>query len=240
MLKKVLFGAAVAVAAGAITLSATAAGNPNAGVLPTQSSCFGATYAEWSARWWQWAHLSPLGSDPVSDTTGQFAASGQSGHVWFLAGTYGATGVVRNVTIPTGTPLFFPVLNTEWETWPAFTPAQFPPTGYLGDPPFTVPGAEQAARDAIAPFIDAANLLSVQVDGTSLNVASNYRVKSTVFSETLPAGNPFGIPAGAYHDCVSDGYWIMLTPLSKGSHTIHIDGGTTGFETEATYHLTVK
>jgi hypothetical protein len=239
MLKKLLLCAAVVASASAFTMSAKAAGNPNPGVLPTNSHCYGASYAEWSARWWQWAHLEPYGSDPVSDTTGANAAAGQSGHVWFLAGSYGVTGIHRTVTVPTGTPLFFPVLNTEWETWPAFTPIEFPPTGYPGDPPFTVPGAEQAARDAIAPFIDAASGLAVSVDGTSLNITSNYRVKSTVYSETVNT-NPFGVPPITYHDCVADGYWIMLSPLSKGAHTIHIHGGTTGFETEVTYSITVE
>jgi hypothetical protein len=241
MMKKLLLCAALTAGATALSMSESTAGNANPGVLPPQSSCYGASYAQWSARWWQWAHLYPYGSDPVSDTTGAYAAAGQSGHVWFLAGSYGVTGVQRTVTVPTGTPLFLPVINTEWETWPAFTPAQFPPTGYPGDPPFTVAGAEQAARDSIAPFIDDATGLSVTVDGTALSITSNYRIKSTVFSETLPDGNVFGIPAGTYHDCVSDGYWVMLAPLSKGAHTIRLHGASDGgFETEVTYHITVK
>jgi hypothetical protein len=240
MLKKLLLCAALTAGVTAFTMSATEASNANPGVLSPQSSCFGASYAEWSARWWQWAHIEPFGSDPVSDTTGAFAAADQSGHVWFLAGSYGVTGIQRTVTVPTGTALFFPVINTEWETWPVFTPAQFPPSGYPGDPPFTVPGAEQAARDAIAPFIDAATGLSVSVDGTALSITSNYRVKSTVYSETVNS-NPFGVPTVTYHDCVSDGYWIMLAPLSKGAHTIHLHAASFGgFETEVTYHITVN
>ncbi len=42
---------------------------------------------------------------------------------------------------------------------------------------------------------------------------------------------------------VSDGYWIMLTPLSSGSHTIHFHGieefSNGNFELDVTYALTV-
>jgi hypothetical protein len=151
--------------------------------------------------------------------------------------------VTRTATIPCGKALFFPVVNTAWETWPAFTPAQYPPDGYPGDPPFTVPGAEQAARDAIAAGIDTADVLVVDLDGKPLKIKSDFRVKSTVFTVTMPSDNLFGIPAGSYSDSVSDGYWVMLAPLSCGQHTIHIHGGIPGsprFDTEVTYHLTVQ
>jgi hypothetical protein len=44
----------------------------------------------------------------------------------------------------------------------------------------------------------------------------------------------------------SDGYWVMLAPLSAGTHTIHLHGLAPvpewewTFETEVTYHVTVK
>jgi hypothetical protein len=44
---------------------------------------------------------------------------------------------------------------------------------------------------------------------------------------------------------VSDGYWLMLVPLSAGEHTIYFKGIITGgvfdkFDSEVTYHLTVR
>jgi len=217
--------------------------NENPGVLPPQSSIHGATYAQWSARWWQWAYSSPTDSNPVTDTTGEFASNHQSGNVWFLAGTFGATGVTRTVSVPAGKALFLPILNESWVTWPAFTAAQYPPAGYPGDPPFTQAGAEQAARDAVAGGIDAADVLALDVDGKSLTITSDYRAKSPVFSVTVPADNEMGVPAGTYGDSVSDGYWVMLAPLSRGQHAVRIHGGIPGsprFDTEVTYHLTVE
>jgi hypothetical protein len=242
MLKKILLGAAVVAGATAFTMSVAASGNPNPGVLPPKSSSHGATYAQWSERWWQWAWNFPYDAsvNPVLDTTGALVASGQSGHVWFLAGTFGGTAT-RTATIPTGTALFFPIVNSSWQTWPVFTPAQYPPYGYSpADQPFTVPGAEQAARDAIAWGVDNATTLVVEVDGSPLTITSDYRVKSAAFTANMLANNLYGIPAGVYPDSVSDGYWVMLAPLSHGQHTIHVHGGFPGFDTEVFYRLTVQ
>ncbi|MEV7729467.1 hypothetical protein AB0P15_32845 [Streptomyces sp. NPDC087917] len=65
-----------------------------------------------AARWWKWALSAPSGRSPVADTTGEHAHWRQSPDVWFLAGTYGGR-VVRRCTVPTGRPLFFPVINTQ-------------------------------------------------------------------------------------------------------------------------------
>jgi hypothetical protein len=48
-------------------------------------------------------------------------------------------------------------------------------------------------------------------------------------------------PAGTFSPAVSDGYWVMFTPLSPGQHTIHFEGVQTGgFATGGiTYNLTV-
>ena len=56
----------------------------------------------------------------------------------------------------------------------------------------------------------------------------------------VPGGNILGIAAGTYGPAISDGYWLMLAPLSAGSHTVHFRGvAAGGFETEVTYNLTV-
>jgi hypothetical protein len=70
-------------------------GNSNPGVLPPGSHPYGASYDEWSERWWKWVLSIPAASNPLLDPTGQFATVGQSGPVWFLAGNIGG-GVVAN------------------------------------------------------------------------------------------------------------------------------------------------
>ncbi|WP_194818505.1 hypothetical protein [Nocardia sp. XZ_19_385] len=64
-----------------------------------------------AARWWQWALSAPADRSPVADETGEHAAWKQPAEVWFLAGTYGGR-VVRRCAVPSGRPLFFPVINT--------------------------------------------------------------------------------------------------------------------------------
>ncbi|AZM90565.1 MULTISPECIES: hypothetical protein [Streptomyces] len=73
-----------------------------------------------AARWWRWALSAPDEESPVGDTTGAYAGWRQPRDVWFLAGTYGGR-VVRRCSIPSGRPLFFPVLNTERAAVPFLT-----------------------------------------------------------------------------------------------------------------------
>src|SRR5437763_11387933 len=78
-------------------LSANQIGNQNSGIHPPCSSPYGLTYGEWSARWWQWLLAIPPNVNPNFDGTSldpdvatvNDCAQGQSGPVWFLAGTFG-------------------------------------------------------------------------------------------------------------------------------------------------------
>ena len=82
--------------------------NVNPRVAPPASKLSGLTPGEWSAKWWRWALETPTSVNPLLDTTGANCAVGQTGRVWFLAGTLGpGDPVVRTCTIRTGTSLFF-------------------------------------------------------------------------------------------------------------------------------------
>jgi hypothetical protein len=207
----------------------------NHGVIPPCTDVQGKNYEQWSAKWWQWALAQPNSVNPINDVDGAFAARGQSGKVWFLAGTSWSVNpepTERTVTIPRDKAIFFPIVNNVWVTLPD-----------MGDSPFRVDGAEQAARSAI---ITGADTLECEVDGKSLEITSDYYMKSPVFTTYLPL-DAWGFAssidhAGWYRDCVSDGYWIMLEPLSRGTHTIHFKGGNslTSLFTEVIYHVTVK
>src|SRR5205823_8952020 len=98
-----------------------APGNP--AIAPPNSHPFGLSYGEWSARWWQWAFSLPVDHHPLYDTAD--CSAGQSGKVWFLGASFAPTvtgsGQVvaiatRHCTVPTGTALFFPILNAEAST----------------------------------------------------------------------------------------------------------------------------
>jgi hypothetical protein len=210
----------------------------NAAVLPASAKPYGKTYGEWSAAWWRWALAIPADSNPITDQTGEDAAIGQSGSVWFLAGNVGGV-TARTVTVPAGKALFIPILNTI----------------YLGFPcdDRNLPGCEidQALEQAndvagllsfITPSMDGATL-ACEIDGAAVQNLTAGRVDSSaIYSVTLGADNVFGYPAGPYHPCVDTGYYLMLAPLSAGSHTIHFAAANAdnSFSLNVTYHMTVK
>jgi hypothetical protein len=52
-------------------------------VFPLDSSPYGNTYGEWSARWAQWNLAIPTPTHPNLDPTGEHCGEGQEGPVWF-------------------------------------------------------------------------------------------------------------------------------------------------------------
>lgn len=231
-LKECLYGrklrlSVVAIILGIMVLAplVAAAGNPNPGVVPVDSKFFGKTYGDWSEEWWKWTLSIPADRNPLLDTTGDFCAERQSGNVWFLAGTFGETGVVRNCDIPSGKALFFPIINAECSK-------------VEGDGP-----AQKELRAGAKALIDNVTVKEVIIDDTVLIDLDNYRVGSKLFVFKLPTNNVMELPAGS-SPAVSDGYWIMLKPLSAGQHEIHVHGEakiseTFTFKTEVTYNLNV-
>ena len=221
----------------ALAANIAQAGNGNAGnpgVAPPQSDPHGQSYGAWSDEWWEWALSIPLDSNPVADLTGEDGALGQSGSVWFLAGVGFGVGptVERSLTVPAGKALFFPLVNYVWINTPEY-----------GDPEWS-PEQEAFARDYIGDAIDTAYDLTCQVDGRELKNLEAYRCQTPEGGAemvTLPEGNIFGVEAGTYGPMVTDGYYLMLTPLTPGSHTIHFTAGLAGNPPmDVTYHLTVK
>ncbi len=205
-------------------------GNPNPGVLPLNSHSHGNTYGEWSARWWQWLLSIPEDTNPDLDTTGADCAEGQVGKVWFLAGTFGGPPVIRDCTVPAGRALFFPILT------------QVDGAGVFDCEP-TAPGPcdLNTLRALAAAFVDNPTTLEASVDGVELQDLIDYRVQSPVFSLTFPDGAVFGLPSGTFTPNVADGYWLMLVPLSAGTHTIHFKGeSNSGVVVDVTYNLTIK
>src|SRR5581483_4222539 len=72
----------------AVIATPVSAANPNPGVVPPNAHFMGKSYGEWHAAWWQWAFSIPAEQSPFLDPTGANCTVGQSGHVWFLAGTF--------------------------------------------------------------------------------------------------------------------------------------------------------
>jgi hypothetical protein len=185
-----------------------------------------------ATSWWQWVFETPASENPLTDTTGQFAAVNQSGRVWFLAGNVGGT-TVRTITVPSGKALFFPIVNV-FDVEDAIIAG--------GVKLFLVPQPVQVAQAFVSNVIATATSLSCEVDGSPVPVTAANLEQSMPFSLHLPADNILGVPAGIYYPAVDSGYYVLLPPLSAGQHTIHWAGSITFFSLslDVTYNITVQ
>jgi hypothetical protein len=183
--------------------------NANPGVAPPHSTAFGHTYGGWSAEWWQW-YLS-IPTDTPHPAIGGDCGVGQSGRVFNLAADFTGSPEL-SCTIPTGKAVLFAMANIECST--------------VEGPPFF--GAnEEELRNCAACWADLIDVSSLQatLDGRELVELGAYRASSPLFSFEYPADNIFGIPNGpGTGQSVSDGYWVLLNPLSRGDHTLSFSG----------------
>jgi hypothetical protein len=193
------------------------------------SEPFGVSYEDWTAKWWQWLLSIPTADSPAVDTTGEHCGVGQNGSVWFLAGTTGGKNV-RTCTIPSGTAILIPVLNSECST------AEFPELT-----------TEEELYSCAKNFQDQTQQLEFVIDGTNFEQVEIPRIVSPLFNVTFPEDNIFGAPAGMTK-AVSDGNWVFLKPLSEGEHEIISKGlsldvtttATNTFVSDVTYQLSVQ
>ena len=209
--------------------------NPNPGILSPTANPYGHSYNEWVAKWWQWVLSIPADRNPLTDETGAFCGEGQSGPVWFAAGTFG-NSAERACSVPAGKAIFMPVFN-----W-VFGAGVFDCDPTVPGVPCDVPALQAAA----AANTEAAQVLEVWIDGVPVQNVRDYRASSAgPFSLTYPENSVVGVPAGTYSPNVGDGYWLMLAPLSKGGHTIHIHVVAPGtifglIEYDVITHITVN
>src|SRR5439155_15287110 len=186
----------------------------------------------WAAGFWQWFLAIPSSSSPAFNP--DFCDAGQSGPVWFLvSGTS-----TKMCSIPAGTALFVPMFTYE-NDYPCPDTTFHPPAGQsLED--FLREGAQ-----AIVSFVTA---IDVRVDGVSVSNPFAYRTTSSLYTFTgdLSLQSTFdGCITGTPQQAVTDGYWVLLAPLSAGTHDVFTgvtltfpDGRTS--EQSMDYTLTVS
>lgn len=155
------------------------------------------------------------------DKTGAKCNVGQSGPVFFLAGTFGEKAI-RTCQLPGDRHLFFPILNISvaWNPQGSSTEAE-------------------ARADAKAQM-DNPIALEAVVDEMAVKGIEAYRLKSPAFPITLPFPNILQVPVAGTFPAVSDGYWLMLAPLEPGNHSVSFKGvARDGFAVEVIYNLIV-
>ncbi len=228
LLLSVLLGGCAGLESGGVTADS----GPNPGVYPPSATPFGKTHGEWSVAWHQWFLSIPKEQNPANDPDGRNCGVGQSGPVWFLAGTLG-TSAERWCTIPANKAIFFPIVC--WFGWVPTDAAR-------------VEDLPVIAKECI----DHVTEVEVTIDGVPLRGLHNYRFQSPgLFQFTGPCGPDEEIYPNqcGTHDAFADGYFVMLEPLSSGEHELYFRGkvvwpatypSTHIFEVTEAYHLTVE
>ncbi len=187
---------------------------------------YGQSIGNWGHAWWQWAVNFPTADNPIVQTGDVDCSAGQSGKVWYLAGTFG-TSAARTCSIKKGKAMFLPLLNA---------------IGWTSDGGCT---DELSCRTYVGALIDAVTSWTCTVDGTPcVWSAQIVRAQSDALPLNLPDGSfeeDFGFAPGVREISIADGYWVMLDPLPPGPHTIHFTSAVSSipFSLDVTYHLTV-
>ena len=169
----------------------------DASVPWTDGPVAGVPLGDWTAQWWRWAQNAAIA--PYRDPDGRLCDMGQSGPVWFLAGTDGTIEPTRRCVVPEGKYLLLPVINmVYWQRT---------------DVRKRMPCAELQRGSAV----NNDRLVSavVVLDGKPLGDMRLHRVRSDGCFAFDPedASSPLA---------AADGYWLMLKPLSRGHHTISV------------------
>jgi hypothetical protein len=194
---------------------------------------FGSPYHSWCEAWIKHVYSIPCDRNPLVSPEAAYDESIQEGDVFFLAGTLGGT-VERNITIPAGKGIFFPILNY-MATYPC------PYTGFK-------PAPGQSLKDFLmqnaAMLVEQGTYMSVTIDGIRINDLLPYRIRTELFYfrglPELTCMDP--CVTGELQPGLADGYWIMLKPLSPGLHKLQYKGSypKLGWNMDVTYHITIE
>lgn len=207
-----------------------AAGNKIAQVIPPQANFRVLSYGEWEAEWWRSLFLIPVvdGNHPII-SGGAFAVVNG---VLFLSPAY-YENIVHpiDVTVSAGTAIFVPVISFECSVL---------------EPDPAHGNSEAELRSCANGHIDQTSGLFAVIDGVPVESLSAYRVQSPLFEfGPLPEDNVLNAIYGGRFTgtslSVDAGVYLLLAPLSVGTHTLRV-GGTYdefGFTADTTFNITV-
>ncbi|RTL44360.1 MAG: hypothetical protein EKK53_07020 [Burkholderiales bacterium] len=189
------------------------AGPAKAQLIPPAKAIAGASQEEWSRRWWHWALSFDDEDSPVLDPDGRLCGAGQSGPVWFLAGSYGSQRTVRTCRLPAGKTLFFPLVNV-----------------------IAVPPDDE--REACASLMlraedqtESPGALVLEMNGRRFNGLEAHRQATRGCFLVSPEDDA---PAAA------NGYYVAFGPLKAGRYTLNFGGILPGLSQAVTYTLDVR
>jgi hypothetical protein len=204
---------ALPLSASLLLLAAAQAASAQAAPLiaPTKPVA-GVSQEEWSKRWWRWALSFDDDDSPVTDPDGSRCAAGQSGPVWFLAGSYGTARTIRSCHVPAGRTLFFPLVNA------------------LAMEPDDADESCASLKRRAARQTPASSALVLEVNGRRFHGLDAHRQATRRCfhvvdgDDTLAAGN---------------GFYVALGPLRRGRYTLNFGGILPEQSQAVTYTLDV-
>lgn len=229
----------VIVIAGLLAVVSGAQADPLVTPLAPDGTWYGKTYDELAIEWWQWVgtvKVKGLPHHPLVADGEMDCSPGQKGEVWFLGGTFGprSTGTAdRECDIPVGKALFFPIVNIICS----------PLTHDPDDPEFLLACAINPGD--VYGFELEMHPVSASIDGEDIENLDNYYVEPGVTFDIgpLPKPNVFSAKKNAIEPAATTGYYLLLPPLSEGTHTLEFKGEFTGDYPsffDITYTLHVK
>lgn len=187
--------------------------NADSMVFPPSAFPYGKSYTDWTVLWIQKFLSFDCSNNPYSNPENTMFQ--KEGPVWFLAGSpIERRSVNVKLKVPRGKAILFPLIN------------------YVNGYPCPVRSFEPAPGQRLEDFLREGSLkalagvrgLSVDIDGIPVTNPFDYLFTSRMFSFT---GNPelatcFDIcVTGQPQKAVSNGYYMLLKPLPKGTHTLH-------------------
>jgi hypothetical protein len=222
-------------------------GNPNPGIMPSNSKPGGLSYGEWNAEWWEWALTTPFNEDhPLYDNSpppSTVSNEGLPGYDALFLGSSlnGQAEVDRDISISPGTKILIPLFNAVYVDLSQSDPDD-PNSEYIPDDT-TV----ENMKKEVDASMKGVEINFIEIDGKS--IADPESSPSDVFlMGPFPEENVWGIniQEGAVANSLADGYYLLLHPLSAGMHEIHFK--TSGLpkpdgtipSQEVTYTITVE
>ena len=197
-------------------------------------------YGDLGGEFWEWAFDN--GFEMFAD--GEVDCSlGQSGRVWFLAGTFGGTAE-RSCTIARKKSLFIPLVNYFIFYEAGVDPVEFDLTleekrifldGQVG-------GGSLSDNEAVAALADLLGAVSTE----ACDLHATLDGEPLVFTTPIVRGQSGPFTLTTDNEALADGFYVLLAPLDAGLHELEFGGafctedGTREFETTVTYTLDVK
>jgi hypothetical protein len=199
----------------------TASAQLNPGIVDPTNSYAGKTYGQLAAGWWQYMMSLPVTNSPLYYIVGNPPvpmSTGQSGPVWFIGGNYRGGGTLEFTNTIPSVALFLLLSGVETDN------TGCPPTDYN----------EVFLRAAAGAGENQAVVMTCTIDGVPINEidihTTPYRVQPPPFSYTCPAAHNYLYDVRGLHcytdvstieGAVMDGTFLLISPLSIGSHVIH-------------------